>query len=132
MIFFCGVGELPTSNFSTWAIFFLSFLKPKGVGGLTNKITWKLTPATPSGHLHEGFIFLLDLGHFFFFNLFWLWVLPGIGDCSICQTVGGGFLIIRQDKTKHFMPFLVGLSDALFLISIFWHNLVGREVISLG
>lgn len=69
---------------------------------------------------------------FFFFNLFWLWVLPGIGDCSICQTVGGGFLIIRQDKTKRFMPFLVGLSDALFLISIFWHNLVGREVISLG
>lgn len=64
-----------TSNFSTWAIFFLSFLKPKGVGGLTNKITWKLTPATPSGHLHEGFIFLLDLGHFFFLIFF------GCGSC---------------------------------------------------
>lgn len=130
MIFFCGVGELPTLVHGPSFSFLL--LETQRGWWADEQNNLKLTPATPSGHLHEGFIFLLDLGLFFFFNLFELWVLPGIGVYSICQTVGGGFPIIRHDKTKRFMPFLVGLSDALFLISIFWHNLVGREVISLG
>lgn len=73
MIFFCGVGELPTLVHGPSFSFLL--LETQRGWWADEQNNLKLTPATPSGHLHEGFIFLLDLGHFFFLIFF------GCGSC---------------------------------------------------